>query len=253
MTTYEILEQLPRPMSRKNFFLHSAAEDQSLNCEYELVDAISTLRSLCVGFWERNSLVVTASSGLDPGVLNGQRGTISFPERFHQPPRILLFTKDEAVMRQASSLGVDHVGADDLSAQVSEEKIQFDRVIATPEMLPTVLKLARVLGPRGLMPNVKTGTLTGDVVAAVSRARESVAYRVERGTSTVVAPVGPFSFTDSQLRANFCAAVEQLKADWAPFPRKQTKESRISTVSEIFLSPATNPELRLRVKKPKGF
>ena len=137
------------------------------------------------------------------------RGAIVLPHGTGQSVKVLVFAKGEKD-REAREAGADHVGADDRVAKVSEGFMDFDRVIATPDMMGAVGKLGRVLGPRGLMPNPKVGTVTFDVGTAVREAKGGkVEYRVEKA-GIVHARIGKCSFSETALSDNAGAIIQAL-------------------------------------------
>jgi large subunit ribosomal protein L1 len=137
------------------------------------------------------------------------RGAIVLPHGTGKAVRVLVFAKGEKE-REAKEAGADFAGSDDLVAKVSEGFIDFDRVIATPDMMGVVGKLGRVLGPRGLMPNPKVGTVTFDVGAAVRDAKGGkIEYRVEKA-GIVHARIGKVSFTEQALADNADALIGAL-------------------------------------------
>ncbi|MCC6647788.1 MAG: 50S ribosomal protein L1 [Polyangiaceae bacterium] len=137
------------------------------------------------------------------------RGAIVLPHGTGQSLRVLVFAKGEK-QNEAKAAGADHVGADDLAAKIQEGFMEFDRVIATPDMMGVVGKLGRILGPRGLMPNPKVGTVTFDVKAAVSEAKAGkIEYRVEKA-GIVHARIGKVSFPEKDLEANSMALIQAL-------------------------------------------
>lgn len=132
------------------------------------------------------------------------RGVVALPNGTGKDVRIAVFAKDEKA-DEARDAGADLVGADDLAASIEGGEINFDRVIATPDMMPVVGRLGKVLGPRGLMPNPKLGSVTNDIRAAVEAAKSGeVQYRVEK-TGIVHAGIGKASFTEDQIRENLDA------------------------------------------------
>jgi large subunit ribosomal protein L1 len=137
------------------------------------------------------------------------RGAVVLPHGTGQSLRVLVFAKGEKA-KEAEANGADFVGADDLVAKVQEGFMDFDRVIATPDMMGLVGKLGRILGPRGLMPNPKVGTVTFDVKTAVSEAKAGkVEYRVEKA-GIVHARIGKASFAETALHANADAILQAL-------------------------------------------
>ena len=137
------------------------------------------------------------------------RGAIVLPHGTGKTVRVLVFAKGEKE-REAREAGADFAGSDDLVAKVSEGFLDFDRVIATPDMMGAVGKLGRVLGPRGLMPNPKVGTVTFDLAAAVKDAKGGkIEYRVEKA-GIVHARIGKVSFNEQALSDNAKALISAL-------------------------------------------
>ncbi|AUX39296.1 50S ribosomal protein L1 [Sorangium cellulosum] len=137
------------------------------------------------------------------------RGAVVLPHGTGQSLRVLVFAKGEKA-REAEAAGADFVGEADLVNKVQEGFMDFDRVIATPDMMGLVGKLGRILGPRGLMPNPKVGTVTFDVKTAVSEAKAGkVEYRVEKA-GIVHARIGKVSFAENALHTNADALIQAL-------------------------------------------
>ncbi|WP_437677458.1 50S ribosomal protein L1 [Sorangium sp. So ce131] len=137
------------------------------------------------------------------------RGAVVLPHGTGQSLRVLVFAKGEKA-REAEAAGADFVGEADLVNKVQEGFMDFDRVIATPDMMGLVGKLGRILGPRGLMPNPKVGTVTFDVKTAVSEAKAGkVEYRVEKA-GIVHARIGKVSFAENALHINADALIQAL-------------------------------------------
>jgi large subunit ribosomal protein L1 len=137
------------------------------------------------------------------------RGAIVLPHGTGQTVRVLVFAKGEKE-REAREAGADFSGSDDMVAKVSEGFMDFDRVIATPDMMGAVGKLGRILGPRGLMPNPKVGTVTFDVGNAVKEAKGGkIEYRVEKA-GIVHARIGKSSFSEKALSENASALIGAL-------------------------------------------
>lgn len=149
--------------------------------------------------------------GIDPKQADQQvRGACVLPHGTGSTKRVLVFAKGDKVA-EATEAGADFVGGDDLFAKINEGWLDFDTVIATPDMMGLVGRLGKVLGPRGLMPNPKVGTVTFDVRKAVTEAKAGkVEFRVERKGAIVHVPVGKASFTEAKLLENVKALVNQL-------------------------------------------
>jgi len=137
------------------------------------------------------------------------RGALVLPHGTGQTMRVLVFARGDKE-REAREAGADHAGGDELVAKVNEGFMDFDRVIATPDMMGAVGKLGRVLGPRGLMPNPKVGTVTFDVGTAVKEAKGGkIEYRVEKA-GIVHARIGKVSFEEKALAENAVAIIQAL-------------------------------------------
>ncbi len=138
------------------------------------------------------------------------RGTISLPHGLGKEMTVAVFAKGDKA-REAEEAGADHVGADDLAARVEDGFTDFDVAIATPDMMPVVGKLGRILGPQGKMPNPKVGTVTMDVGKAVSESKAGkIEYRTDRH-AIVHLPVGKFSFDGQVLLENYAALIEEIQ------------------------------------------
>lgn len=159
------------------------------------------------------------------------RGVVALPNGTGKDVRIAVFAKDDKA-DEAREAGADIVGDDDLAAAIEGGEINFDRVIATPDMMPVVGRLGKVLGPRGLMPNPKLGSVTNDVRAAVEAAKSGeVQYRVEK-LGIIHAGIGKASFSEGQIRENldaFLGAVMKAK----PSGVKGTYVSKMALTSTM--------------------
>jgi large subunit ribosomal protein L1 len=137
------------------------------------------------------------------------RGTIALPHGLGKEVTIAVFAKGDKA-KEAEEAGADFVGADDLAAKIQDGWMDFDIAIATPDMMPVVGRLGRILGPSGKMPNPKVGTVTMDVAKAVEESKAGkVEYRTDR-TAIVHMVVGKTSFDDEQLLGNYQAILEEL-------------------------------------------
>jgi large subunit ribosomal protein L1 len=165
------------------------------------------------------------------------RGTVALPSGTGKDVRVAVFAAGEAA-NEARAAGADHVGADDLAAQVEGGMTDFDVAIATPDLMPLVGRLGRVLGPRGLMPNPKTGTVTTDVGKAVEEFKGGkVEYRTDR-YGNVHVPIGKVSFATDALQANFRAVMDEIQ-------RAKPASSKGRYIKKISLSPTMGPSVKI--------
>lgn len=176
---------------------------------YSFADAIEALRPFCSKKFDE-SLEIAVRLAIDVTKADQNiRGMLSLPNGTGKKVRVAVFTNDK--QDEAKKAGADVVGGEDLIEKVAAGNIDFDRVIATPEMMPKMSKVARVLGPKGLMPNPKLGTVTNDVAAAVKMAKAGqIEYRAEKN-GIIHAGLGKMSFATEKLVENANALVEQLK------------------------------------------
>ena len=176
---------------------------------YSLADAIEALRPYCSKKFDE-SLEIAIRLSIDVTKADQNiRGMLSLPNGTGKKVRVAVFTNDK--QDEAKKAGADIVGGEDLIEKVAGGQIDFDRVIATPDMMPKMSKVARVLGPKGLMPNPKLGTVTNDVAAAVKTAKAGqIEYRAEKN-GIIHAGVGKMSFTTEKLVENANALIDQLK------------------------------------------
>jgi large subunit ribosomal protein L1 len=137
------------------------------------------------------------------------RGTIALPHGLGKEMTVAVFAKGDKA-REAEEAGADHVGAEDLAGRVEEGFTDFDVAIATPDMMPVVGKLGRILGPQGKMPNPKVGTVTMDVAKAVSESKAGkIEYRTDRH-AIVHLPIGKVSFDERVLLENYAALIDEI-------------------------------------------
>ena len=176
---------------------------------YSIADAIDALREYCSKKFDE-TLEISVRLGIDV-TKNDQniRGMLSLPNGTGKTVRVAVFTENS--QDEAKKAGADVVGGEDLIARVLDGNSDFDRVIATPDMMPKMSKVARVLGPKGLMPNPKLGTVTTNVADAVKTAKAGqIEYRADK-SGIVHAGVGKMSFETSKLVENANALIDQLK------------------------------------------
>src|SRR5256886_909665 len=153
---------------------------------------------------------VSIRLGVDPKHADQMvRGAVVLPHGIGKTVRVAVFAKGDKA-REAQEAGADTVGAEDLAAKVQEGWLEFDVAVATPDMMGVVGRLGKVLGPRGLMPNPKVGTVTADVARAIRESKAGkVEYRVEKA-GIIHAPIGKASFTPEKVRDNLNVLLETI-------------------------------------------
>jgi large subunit ribosomal protein L1 len=176
---------------------------------YDPAEALEVVKKTATAKFDE-TVEVSVRLGVDPRHADQQvRGAVVLPGGLGKTVRVLVFAKGEKA-KEAEAAGADVVGAEDVVTRIQEGWMDFDVAIATPDMMGMVGKLGRVLGPRGLMPNPKTGTVTFDVTNAI---RETKAGKVEYRTDKagiVAAPIGKASFDPDRLALNFKALMDAL-------------------------------------------
>src|SRR5215216_7472577 len=177
---------------------------------YTPVEAIGIVKTTAKAKFDE-SVDVAVRLGVDPRKADQMvRGTVALPSGTGKDVRVAVFAAGPAAA-EAREAGADIVGTDDLAAQIDAGKFDFDVAIATPDMMPLVGRLGRALGPRGLMPNPKTGTVTNDVGRAVTEFKGGkVEYRTDR-YGNVHVPLGKVSFEPGSLETNFRAVLDELQ------------------------------------------
>ena len=186
-----------------------AEEARDLDKLYALKDALQQVRDAPTAKFDE-TVDIAINLGVDPKHADQMiRGAIVLPNGVGRDTRVLVFAKGDKE-QEARDAGADHVGGDDLAKKIQEGWFEFDRVIATPDMMGVVGRLGRVLGPRGLMPNPKVGTVTPDVAGAVKNAKSGqVSYRTDKA-GIIHCPIGKASFETDALKENLLALVEAL-------------------------------------------
>jgi large subunit ribosomal protein L1 len=206
---------------------------------YSLQNAIDVVKSAAYcKFDETVDLVVRL--GVDPRHADQMvRGAVVLPNGLGKDVRVLVFAKGEKE-KEARDAGADYIGAEDLVAKIQEGWFDFDMAIATPDMMGVVGKIGKLLGPRGLMPNPKVGTVTFDIERSVKECKSGkVEYRVEKA-GIVHAPVGKLSFDTDKLKENILALVEALV-------KAKPSAAKGTYIKKISLSSTMGPGIALDV------
>lgn len=198
---------------------------------YGLVEGIESVKAAAYAKFDE-TVEIAVRLGVDPRHADQMvRGAVVLPNGLGKDVRVLVFAKGEKE-KEAREAGADYVGAEDLVTKIQEGWFDFDTAIATPDMMGLVGKIGKLLGPRGLMPNPKVGTVTFDIGRAVKESKAGkVEFRVEKA-GIVHAPVGKVSFAPEKIKENLLALVEALvKAK--PSAAKGTYIKKISVSSTM--------------------
>jgi large subunit ribosomal protein L1 len=205
--------------------------------EYPLEEAVEVIKNLPAAKFDE-SFEFSARLGVNPKHADQQvRGTVLLPHGTGRDVRVLVLAKGEKET-EASDAGADYVGSDEFIEKIKDGWFEFDVAIATPDMMSEVGKLGRILGPRGLMPNPKIGTVTFDVGKAVKDAKAGkIEYRVDKG-SNIHVPVGKVSFDKQKL-------VENIQALMLELVRARPSSTKGRYVLSVHLSTTMGPSVKL--------
>jgi large subunit ribosomal protein L1 len=197
---------------------------------YALADAVTLAQKIHPAKFDE-TVEVTMVLGVDPRKADQLvRGTLVLPHGLGKSKRVAVIAASPDKQREAQEAGADEVGGDDLVDKIKGGYLGFDALIATPDMMRSVGALGKILGPRGLMPNPKTGTVTPDVTNAVKETKAGkVEYRVDK-TGVIHVPVGKVSFTADKITANAKALIDAvIKAKPATAKGKYVKKVNVAT------------------------
>ncbi len=205
--------------------------------EYPLEEAVDVLKNMPSAKFDE-TFEFSAKLGVDPKHADQQvRGTVLLPHGTGKEVRVLVLTRGEKEV-EAKQAGADYVGSSEFIEKINGGWFEFDVAIATPDMMGEVGKLGRVLGPRGLMPNPKIGTVTFDIAKAVKDSKAGkIEYRVDKG-SNIHCPVGRKSFEKNRL-------VENVKALMTELVRAKPSSAKGKYILSIHLSSTMSPSVRL--------
>jgi large subunit ribosomal protein L1 len=196
-------------MAKKGKRLRAAEAHFDRERAYPLSEAVALIKRCATAKFDE-SVEVALNLGVDPRHADQMvRGTVDLPHGTGKSMRVAVFARGDKA-EEATEAGADVVGAEDLAQRIQEGQIDFDRCIATPDMMPVVGRLGRILGPRGLMPNPRLGTVTPNVTEAVKAAKAGqVQFRVEKA-GLVHGGVGKASFDEARLTDNIRAFIDAI-------------------------------------------
>lgn len=208
---------------------------------YSPAEAIALVKQCATAKFDE-TVEVAFKLGVDPRHADQQvRGTVVLPHGTGRDVRVLVFAKGEKA-EEARNAGADYVGDEDLAEKIQGGWTDFDVAIATPDMMGVVGKLGRILGPRGLMPNPRTGTVTVDIAKAVEESKAGkVEYRVNKEAGMHV-PIGKVSFTEEQLYENFAALMDAVV-------KARPAAAKGAFIRKVHLASTMGPGIRLNAQE----
>lgn len=231
-------------MAKQGKRMKASSEARDHEAFYSVEDAVKFVKDNAkVKFDE--TIEIAMNLGIDPRHSDQQvRGVVQLPHGTGKSMRVAVFAKD-AKAEDAKSAGADIVGAEDLAEKVQAGEIDFDRVIATPDMMAVVGRLGKVLGPKGLMPNPKLGTVTQDVTEAVKAAKGGeVQFRCEKA-GIVHAGVGKASFDEKALAENVRAFIDAIQ-------KAKPSGAKGTYITKAAISSTMGPGIKLDVQNALG-
>ena len=226
-------------MAKSGKRLRKAYEAIDRDAFYGVDEAVKTIKERATAKFDE-TIEVSMNLGIDPRHADQNvRGVIMLPHGTGKSLRVAVFARGDKA-KQALDAGADLVGAEDLAEKVQAGQMDFDRCIATPDMMAVVGRLGKVLGPRGLMPNPKLGTVTADVAEAVRAAKGGqVEFRAEKA-GIVHAGVGKASFTEQAL-------IENVKAFVGAISRAKPAGAKGTYIRKVSLSSTMGPGMKLEI------
>ncbi|MGM9566843.1 MAG: 50S ribosomal protein L1 [Clostridia bacterium] len=212
---------------------------------YEPAEAFSLLKKTGTAKFDE-TVELHVRLNLDPRQADQQvRGAMVLPNGTGRSQKVLVFAKGEKA-KEAEAAGADYVGAEDMVEKITKENwFDFDVVVASPDMMGVVGKLGRILGPRGLMPNPKTGTVTPDITKAVNEVKAGkVEYRLDKAANIHV-PIGKISFDEDKLVGNYMALIERLI-------KVKPSAAKGQYMKSVSIATTMGPGIRINPQKPLG-
>jgi large subunit ribosomal protein L1 len=231
-------------MAKAGKRLRKGYENVNRDAFYPLKDAVKMIKGAPKAKFDE-TIEIAINLDVDPRHADQMvRGVVSLPNGTGKTVRVAVFAKGDKA-EEAKKAGADVVGADDLFEKVNKGEIDFDRCIATPDMMGVVGRLGKVLGPRGLMPNPKLGTVTMDVAKAVKEVKGGqVEFRAEK-TGIVHAGVGKASFSEDQI-------TENVRAFFDAIMKAKPSGAKGTFVKKVSLSSTMGPGVKLEVSTLAG-
>jgi large subunit ribosomal protein L1 len=228
---------MPKPSKHRRLISEGLNRERT----YDLDEAIRVIKQWAVAKFDE-TIEIAMNLGIDPRHADQMvRGVVNLPNGIGKQVRVAVFAKGD-VAEEALSSGADIVGADDLVKEIQEGRMDFDRCIATPDMMGIVARLGKILGPRGLMPNPKLGTVTTDISSAIKAAKSgAVEFRAEK-TGIIHAGVGKASFADTALSENVCAFITAIL-------RAKPNSTKGVYLKKISLSSTMGPSIKIDLLK----
>ena len=231
-------------MAKNGKRLKKVYEGYDRGAVYELDEAVKLVKQGCTSKFDE-TVEIAMNLGVDPRHADQNvRGVVALPNGTGRSVRVAVFARGDKA-EEAKAAGADVVGAEDLAQEIQGGKFEFERCIATPDMMPVVGKLGKILGPRGMMPNPKLGTVTQDVTAAVQAAKAGqVEFRVEKA-GIVHGGVGKVSFPDQAL-------IENVKAFVGAVSRAKPSGAKGTYIKRVSLSSTMGPGVKVDVASVSG-
>jgi large subunit ribosomal protein L1 len=231
-------------MAKKGKKYQEAVKLIDRDTAYDIAEAVELVKKASSAKFDE-TVEVAARLGVDPKKADQQiRGAVVLPHGTGRTQRVLVFAKGEKA-KEAEAAGADYVGEEDLINKINQGWFEFDVIVATPDMMAQVGKLGRVLGPKGLMPNPKTGTVTFEVGKAVQEIKAGkVEYRVDK-QSNIHVPIGKVSFDAEKLAENFATIMETLV-------KAKPAAAKGTYVRNVAISSTMGPGIKVNASKFTG-